>query len=61
MGDVWAKEGSVKKPRIDRSGPRAADVVLMRYAGMHGERTNVEEMVAAARILSEPIKPSPPW
>jgi hypothetical protein len=28
---------------------------------MHGERINVEEMVAAARILSEPIKPSPPW
>lgn len=26
----------------------------MRYAGMHGERTNVEEIVAAARILSEP-------
>jgi hypothetical protein len=33
----------------------------MRYAGMHGERTNVEEIAAAARILSEPIKPSPPW
>jgi hypothetical protein len=61
VGEVWAREGSAKKPRIDRSGPKADDVVLMRYAGMRGERTNVQEMAAAARILREPIKPSPPW
>ncbi|MGD0455935.1 MAG: hypothetical protein ABSB69_20310 [Solirubrobacteraceae bacterium] len=61
VGEVYINEGSTKKPRIARSGPKANDVVLMRHAGMHGERTNTDEMAAIVRILAEPIKPSPPW
>ena len=61
VGEVYVNDGSTKKSRIARSGSKADDVVLMPYAGIHGERSNADEIAAIARILAKPIKPSPPW
>lgn len=57
VGDVYANEGTTTKPVIGRSGPRADEVALMRFAGMDGRWDNRAEMEAVARILAEPIKP----
>jgi len=57
VGDVYRNEGNTGKPLIGRTGPRANDVALMRYAGMDGRWVNSLEMEAVARILAEPIKP----
>lgn len=57
VGDVYVNEGTVAQPRIARTGPRADDVGLMRYAGMDGRWDNQADMGAVARILTESIKP----
>ncbi len=57
VGDVYRNEGNAAKPVVGRTGVRADDVALMRYAGMDGRWDNVIEMGAVARILAEPIKP----
>ncbi len=56
--DVYSQTGPSSKPLIGRSGSRADDVALMRYAGMDGRWDNKADMQAVARILAEPIKPS---
>lgn len=55
--DVYRNEGTAGKVVIGRTGPRANDVALMRYAGMDGRWNNLVEMQAVARILADPIKP----
>lgn len=55
--DVYCNEGTAGKPVVGRSGTRANDVALMRYAGMDGRWDNAADMKAVARILAEPIKP----
>jgi hypothetical protein len=59
VGDVYRNEGNAGKPVVGRSGVRANEVALMRYAGMDGRWNNAADMEAVARILAQPIKPHP--
>ena len=48
VGDVYRNEGTAGKVVIGRTGERANDVALMRYAGMDGRWNNAADMEAVA-------------